>query len=310
MFAAGSFQNANGIADGRRHRLLRRHDRGGRSGRTAPATARSSATPRVGGLATARSSSAATSPKPAATRRRSWRPTRCACRTPRRRHRRPPFRRQQRLQPRPVPARPARERHPGRARRRTSGSRTTGSWPRRSPYTVSGAPTGSRHAGSQVARTSGEVEAGTYLTGTIAARGSLVLRVVVGIARSSATTATITTRIRASGASDDAVRIAVKATTSATAPRQRQGSRDGDAGQPGDVAEVLVEAQHRGVAGLRPGVELGHPVLGGPVEGAALQVGRDPATTPVPAYGGQGVLAALGTVRVTASPAQPITSPP
>ena len=56
-----------------------------------------------------------------------------------------------------------------------------------------------------------KVEAGTYTTGAIPARGSVVVRVVVDVAKSSAKTATITTRVGASGAPDDAVRIGVTA---------------------------------------------------------------------------------------------------
>jgi hypothetical protein len=58
----------------------------------------------------------------------------------------------------------------------------------------------------------GAVRAGTYDTGTIAARASVVLRVVVTVARSSARSATLITSVRSqSGVDPDAVRLAVTA---------------------------------------------------------------------------------------------------
>ena len=52
--------------------------------------------------------------------------------------------------------------------------------------------------------------------------------------------------------------------------RKRPGDRDAVAR--GDVAEVFVEAQHRRVAGLRPGVDLFQSVESSPVQGSALEM--------------------------------------
>jgi hypothetical protein len=57
------------------------------------------------------------------------------------------------------------------------------------------------------------VRAGTYATGTIAARSSIIVRVVVDVARSSASTGTVLTTARSqAGTPHDAVRVVVKAT--------------------------------------------------------------------------------------------------
>ena len=61
---------------------------------------------------------------------------------------------------------------------------------------------------------------------------------------------------------------------------------------------MLVEAGHRHVAELGPRVDLAQAVAGGPVQGESFQVRCDTTAAPVPTYGGQGVLGALGYVVV------------
>ena len=74
LFATGTFQNAERRRAGRQRRVLRRHRTGTRSGPTAPATARGSATDSRSRSSIAGCTRPGASPAPAATRRRTRSP--------------------------------------------------------------------------------------------------------------------------------------------------------------------------------------------------------------------------------------------